>query len=214
MKTLFLHLHLLLLYAPILAVAITDVPQQDPLLVADKDGMSDPEVMHVMGHNNATYGPVPKDKQLFVVEFLGTAPTPMQTDRVVFIYLSGWIPPETSLPKIESPDSGLVNATLKVSSTAKFLDGSYDRLRSMTIPFKTTSFSHAAHLVIREESGKQVECMPTRGGNVLVDFDFQLPRPYLKTGEWTFQVDVRLGDEDDTCLFAFEVVQWLEGDGK
>lgn len=54
--------------------------------------------------------------------------------------------------------------------------------------------------------------MPTTGGDVLLDFDFRIPRIFLRTGEWTFQVDARLGDEGDTCLFAFESVQWLEGE--
>ncbi|KAH7327338.1 hypothetical protein BKA65DRAFT_66079 [Rhexocercosporidium sp. MPI-PUGE-AT-0058] len=214
MKTLSLHLHLLALYASILAIATSTHPPQEPLLVADKYTIVDPRVSHVSGHNNATFGPVPKDEQLFVVELLEIAPTPIQTDRVVFVYLSSWIPPEIPFLNIESPDLGLVNATLKVSSSAKFPDGSSDPLRSMTIPFKSTSFSRMAHLVTREESGKQVDYMPATGGDVLLDFDFQIPRIYLKTGEWTFQVDVRLADEEDTCLFALELVQCLEGDGK
>lgn len=28
---------------------------------------------------------------------------------------------------------------------------------------------------------------------------------------WTFKVDARLGDKDNTCLFAMSLTQWLEG---
>ncbi|KAL5328471.1 hypothetical protein ACEPPN_001970 [Leptodophora sp. 'Broadleaf-Isolate-01'] len=174
--------------------------------------MAEAEKIRVCGHNNATYGPVPKDEQLFSVEFLEIAPTPITADRVVFLYLHGWIPSETPSLNIKSPDLGLINATLKLSSSAKFPDGSSDPSKSLTIPFKSTIFNNAAHLVIRDESGKQVDYMPTTGGDVLLDFDFRIPRIFLRTGEWTFQVDARLGDEGDTCLFAFESVQWLEGE--
>jgi hypothetical protein len=71
-------------------------------------------------------------------------------------------------------------------------------------------FNDAAHLVIRDESGKQVDYLPTTGrGDVLLDF--QIPTMFLRSGEWTFEVDARLGDESDTCLVAFGLVQWLEG---
>lgn len=35
------------------------------------------ELDKVPGHNNATYGPVPKEDQIFVVEFLEIAPMPI-----------------------------------------------------------------------------------------------------------------------------------------
>lgn len=49
--------------------------QQEPLL-STENIMAQPD--KVFGHNNATYGPVPKEDQLFSVEFLEIAPTPIQ----------------------------------------------------------------------------------------------------------------------------------------
>lgn len=46
-------------------------------LIADTGTMAEAEKIRVCGHNNATYGPVPKDEQLFSVEFLEIAPTPI-----------------------------------------------------------------------------------------------------------------------------------------
>lgn len=39
--------------------------------------MAQYKVDKVPGHNNATYGPVPKEDQIFDVEFLEIAPTPI-----------------------------------------------------------------------------------------------------------------------------------------
>ena len=78
------------------------------------------------------------------------------------------------------------------------------------IPFKSTVFNDAAHLLIRDESGKQVDYLPSTE-RVDVLLDFQIPTMFLKSGDWTFEVDARLGDANDTCLFAFRVVQWLDG---
>ncbi|KAH8747102.1 hypothetical protein BGZ57DRAFT_181977 [Hyaloscypha finlandica] len=199
-------LHLLPLFVALLAITIHANPQQKSLLIADTMA----EAEKVYGHNNATYGPVPEDEQLFSVEFLEIAPTPIKADRVFFAYLRGWIPSKNPSLNLESPDSGLVNATLKVSSSVIYPDGSSDPLRSYTIPFKSTAFNGLAHLAIRNENGQQVDYFPTTGsGDALLDF--QIPYMFLRTGEWTFEVDARLGNESDTCLFAFRMVQWLEG---
>ncbi|KAG4430461.1 hypothetical protein IFR05_014050 [Cadophora sp. M221] len=188
------------------------------------------KVESVPGHNNATYGPIPKDLQLFNAEFLDIAPTPIIADRVFFIYLRGWMP-SPKAPSAEAagnvkhsssdPDPdlnpGLTNATLKIRSTVTYPDGSSDVHESLTIPFKSMVFNGAAHMVIRDESGKQVECLPGVGrGDVLLDF--QIPNLFLRSGMWRFGVEARIamgdgyGDRNgDGCLFAFELVQWLEG---
>lgn len=48
---------------------------QEPLL--SNKIMSQLKVDKVPGHNNAVYGPVPKEDQLFDVGFLEIAPTPI-----------------------------------------------------------------------------------------------------------------------------------------
>lgn len=52
--------------------------------------------------------------------------------------------------------------------------------------------------------------MPSSGdSDILVDFQF-IPM-FLRTGMWTFKVDARLGDSENTCLFAMSLAQRLEG---
>ncbi|KAH7393619.1 hypothetical protein BKA64DRAFT_602903 [Cadophora sp. MPI-SDFR-AT-0126] len=167
----------------------------------------------VPGHNNATYGPVAKNEQLLSVEFLEIAPTPIIADRVFFVYLRGWIPSRTPSSNLKSSDSnsGRMNATLKVTSSAVYLDGSSDHSESLIIPLKSTVFNDAAHLVIRDEIGKEVDYLPSTG-RVDVLLDFQIPTMFLRSGDWTFEVDARLGDDGDTCLFAFGLTQGLIGE--
>lgn len=54
--------------------------------------------------------------------------------------------------------------------------------------------------------------MPSKGYSALL-LNFQLPSLFIRSGTWTFNVDARIGDEADTCLFAMSVTQWLEGQG-
>ncbi|KAH9223406.1 hypothetical protein DL95DRAFT_379365, partial [Leptodontidium sp. 2 PMI_412] len=201
MKPLFIH-PLLPLSAALLALTIHANPQQKYLSIdRGTHAMAEIEIENVPGHNNATYGPVPKDAQLFDVEFLEIAPTPIIADRVFFIYLRGWMPSSKSPSAerdgiFESPcsgsgpdsDPGLTNATLEVSSSVTYPGGSSDSHASLTIPFKSMVFNDAAHLVIRDESGKQVEYLPSVGrGDVLLDF--QIPTLFLRSGVWTFGVE-------------------------
>lgn len=51
------------------------VGQQEPLL--SNKIMAQPKVDKVPGHSDAIYGPVPKEDQIFRVEFLEIAPTPI-----------------------------------------------------------------------------------------------------------------------------------------
>ncbi|KAH6715667.1 hypothetical protein BKA61DRAFT_733567 [Leptodontidium sp. MPI-SDFR-AT-0119] len=176
--------------------------QQNPLSIANPTN----DAEKVRGHNNATYNQVPKDSQLFSVEFLEIAPNPIKADRVFFMFLRGQMPLSTS-----AQCSGLRRPTLKISSSAIYPDGTSEPAQSITIPFKTTTFGDDAHLSLRDEEGELVKYLPG-GGTVDVVLDCQIPGIFLKTGEWTFEVDARMGDEGDSCLFAFRVVQWLEGE--
>jgi hypothetical protein len=109
------------------------------------------------------------------------------------------------------PDGGLVNATLTITLAVIYPDGTDGGEQSYTIPLKTTDFNQIAHLIIRDGWGFQVDYMQGDGdGNdILVDFQF-IPM-WMQSGMWTFTVDARVGDEDNTCLFAMSTTQWLEG---
>jgi hypothetical protein len=72
------------------------------------------------------------------------------------------------------------------------------------------SMNDLAHLLIRDERGAQVEHLLSSGRSDVL-LDFQIPTMFLRSGTWTFGVDVRLGDEADTCVFAMSVTQWLDG---
>ena len=78
------------------------------------------------------------------------------------------------------------------------------------MPFKTTSFNDSAHLLIRDARGVQVDYLPSSGRSDVL-LDFQIPTMFLKSGTWTFNVDVRLGDKNNTCAFAISLSQWLDG---
>lgn len=109
----------------------------------------------------------------------------------------------------QSGDS-LTNATLALSSSTVYPDGSCDDSTVLTVPLKTTLLNDDAHFFIRNSHGVQVEYMQSSGRSDIL-LDFQLPTMFLKSGTWTFKVDARLGDEANTCLFAMSVTQWLEG---
>lgn len=104
----------------------------------------------------------------------------------------------------------LINATLIASSSAVYPDGSRDGSLAVTVPLRTMRLSDDAHLFIRNSHGAQVEYMPSSGRSDIL-LDFQIPAMFLKSGTWTFDVEARLGDEANTCLFAMSVTQWLEG---
>lgn len=97
-----------------------------------------------------------------------------------------------------------------MSGFAVYPDGSHDDEKSTTGPLKTTSFNDIAHLTIRDARGVQVNYMPSSDRSDIL-LDFQIPTMFLRSGMWTFKVDARLGDVDNTCLFAMALTQWLEG---
>lgn len=65
-----------------------------------------------------------------------------------------------------------------------------------------------AHIAIRNSSGVHVEYLTVEGSNHILA-DMLIPSPFLRTGEWTFEVVAKL--EDGTCLFALSLTQRLEG---
>ncbi|EAW20657.1 uncharacterized protein NFIA_030900 [Aspergillus fischeri NRRL 181] len=95
--------------AALAALAKTNPTQQELLVGVDIMAQQDNKVR---GHNNAIYDTVPKDDQIFRIQFLEIAPTPIIADRVFFVYLRGYLP-ESKKKELALPDEGLINATLK-----------------------------------------------------------------------------------------------------
>lgn len=141
-----------------------------------------------------------------------------KSDRIFFLYLRGYMPgPESQAKTKNNSEMGqqsgdsLTNATLALSGSAIFPDGSRDDSPEVyRLPLKTMLLNNDAHFFIRDSRGAQVEYMPSSGQSDIL-LDFQFPTLFMKTGLWTFYVDARLGDEANTCLFAMSVTQWLEG---
>ncbi|KAJ5174821.1 uncharacterized protein N7482_000698 [Penicillium canariense] len=136
----------------------------------------------VPGHNDAIYDTVPKEDQLLYVEFLEIAPTPIVADRVFFVYLHGYLP-ESKKKELALLDEGLVDATLSVSSSAVYPNGSYEDAESVIMPFKTTPFNDLAHLIIRDARGTQVDYIPSSGRSDIL-LDFHIPTMFLKSDGW------------------------------
>lgn len=101
---------------------------------------------------------------------------------------------------------------MTLSSSVTYANGDEDEERSVTVPLQAMDPNDLAHLAIRDGLGKPVEFLPKTGGSLLLDF--QIPTMFLKSGTWTFKVDARLGDKDNTCLFAMSLTQWLDGHAK
>ncbi|KAB8223361.1 hypothetical protein BDV33DRAFT_188998 [Aspergillus novoparasiticus] len=189
------------------SVCPSTIPRKQELLASE--AMMAQQDNRVPGPNDAIYDTVPKDDQIFKIEFLEIAPTPIIADRAFFVYLRGYLP-ESKKKELALPDEGLVNATLKVSASVVYPDGSHDNEDSTTGPLKTTPFNDLAHLTIRNARGVQVDYMPSSDRSDIL-LDFQIPTMFLRSGMWTFKVDARAGDVDNTCLFAMTLTQWLEG---
>lgn len=131
------------------------------------------------------------------------------SDRIFFVYLRGSIP-EFKKRELGLHDRDLFNATVTVSSSAQYSDGSHADEESITIPLKTIPINDVAHLMIRDAGGRQVDYLPSSDQSDII-LDFGIPTTFLKSGMWTFKVDARVGDKDNTCLFAMSLTQWLEG---
>ncbi|KAL2807587.1 hypothetical protein BJX63DRAFT_440093 [Aspergillus granulosus] len=181
------------------ALAVLGNIQPDIMVKQDK----------IPDHNDAIYNTVLKEDQVFNIEFLEIAPTPIIADRVFLVYLRGYLP-ESKKKALALLDEGLVKATLSVSGSVVYADGSHDDEESATVPLKTTPFNDLAHLTIRDTRGIQVDYMPSSDRSDIL-LDFQIPTMWLKSGMWTSKADARLRDVNNTCLFAMRLTQWLDG---
>ncbi|KAI0190357.1 hypothetical protein EV127DRAFT_365058 [Xylaria flabelliformis] len=169
--------------------------------------MSKPEEKSsVPGHNNVTYGPVPKEDQLFQVELLEIAPSPIPLNQYFFVLLRGSIPESKEVLLREDNDPA--NATLSITLSVILENGEHEEPVTYAVPFRTTAFGEHAHISIREIGGSYVDYL-TYGGRYDVLADYEIPGMFVKAGTWTFDIVASL--EDETCLFAFSLTQWLEG---
>ncbi|KAF9891145.1 hypothetical protein FE257_005081 [Aspergillus nanangensis] len=179
------------------ALAITQQP-----LMAQENRLQVP----VPGHNAAVYDAVPKEDQIFQIEYLEIAPTPIISDRLFFLYLRGDLP-ESKTKELGLPDGPLTDATLTVRSSAVYADGSLADEDSLTLPLKTMLLSDESHLAIRDKSGGQVEYMSSSDRSDFI-LDFQFPVLWMRSGLWTFKVEAR-GPPLITGWAQHEVVNYL-----
>ncbi|KAL4981296.1 hypothetical protein BDW68DRAFT_172606 [Aspergillus falconensis] len=191
------------------ALTVLGKPIQAQQQVLVSEDMMAGQGNKVPGNNDAVYAIVPKEDQLFKVEFLEVAPTPIPTDRLFFVYLRGYIP-ESKKTELALANGGLVDATFEIGASVVYEDGGHDDEKSYTFPLKTTSFNNNAHITIRDARGNQVDYLPSSGGGGIL-VDYWIPSMFMKSGTWIFTVDARLRDENSTCLFAMSLTQWLEG---
>ncbi|KAK6063810.1 hypothetical protein SCUP515_12137 [Seiridium cupressi] len=150
----------------------------------------------IVNSHNVTYSPVPKAEQLFQVELLEIAPFPIPVDRIFFVYLRGHVSNET----------GLDQASLRITLQAKLASGEEEEPRTYTIPLVTTSWGHT-HLSIRNAEGVHERTLSPGQNDVLTDY--WIPGMFVRTGAWTFHVEAVL--PDGRYLFGFKLTQWLQG---
>ncbi|KAI0551863.1 hypothetical protein F4679DRAFT_572152 [Xylaria curta] len=164
------------------------------------------EKIYVPGLDNVTYGPVPKEEQLFQLELLEIAPSPIPVDRFFFVILRGSIPePKETLLRAAND---LANATLSITLSVVRENGVHEKPETYTVPFRTTAFADHAHISIRETVGSYVDHL-AYGGQYDILADYAIPGVFVYIGMWTFNIVANL--EDGTCLFAYSLTQWLEG---
>ncbi|KAK4982900.1 hypothetical protein LTR50_007526 [Elasticomyces elasticus] len=172
--------------------------------------MATPETaLRVPGTNNATYGPVPKAEQIFEVEFLEIAPSPIPVDQIFFVWLRGQILPSRVTALDTLNDADLANATLAISLSAVYPDGYRDEPTTYTVPLRTKAYAELAHIAVRNATGANVDHLTISGANDILA-DMLILRQFLRTEEWTFEIVAKLAD--GTCLFAMSLTQWLKGD--
>lgn len=66
-------------------------------------------------------------------------------------------------------------------------------------------------LSIRHTNGTYVDYLPGPGESEILA-ELIIVGMFVETGLHTFDLVARLGDENNTCLFAFSHTQWLEND--
>lgn len=107
------------------------------------------------------------------------------------------------------PETALSNATLSVTRSVKFADGKEQDEGTVTVPLSTTTWNpNMAHLAIRNVTGDHVQFLTPNSANDILA-DFIILKMFLESGWWTFEIVARI--PDGQCLFAFTLVQWMDG---
>ncbi|KAK4209273.1 hypothetical protein QBC37DRAFT_55930 [Rhypophila decipiens] len=163
----------------------------------------------VPGHNDAFYGPVPKKDQIFVIDFLEIAPSPIPVDKVFFVLLRGEIP-SSHAGDITADQLAAAKLNITMSLTHPEGDNENEDKSLYTIPLRTAELADEAHLAIRDSQGRHVDSLtaPGTGRNDILT-DYWIPGMFVETGKYKFEIVAEL--EDGRCLFAIWVEQWLEG---
>ncbi|KAI0197638.1 hypothetical protein F4808DRAFT_290814 [Astrocystis sublimbata] len=161
---------------------------------------------NIPGHNNVTYGSVPREDQLFEIETIDIQPLPIILDQFFFVLLRGRMPKSKAMPSQAAND--LTNATLSITLSATLENGNFLEPVTYTVPFRTTAFGEHGSISIRETGGPYVDYI-AYDGQFDVLADCQLISMFIEPGLWTMEFGVKL--EDDTCLFDLSLTQWLPG---
>ncbi|KAK6439374.1 hypothetical protein LTR95_004421 [Oleoguttula sp. CCFEE 5521] len=174
-------------------------------LQPSQEALTGDPLQWVPGRNNATYRKVPAKDQLFTIEFLDVAPFPIVSDEIYYICLYGNFWPEWT-PGLSEAD--LAKATLSITFSIVYADGSQDHSKPWTIPLESTMLDRFRHIGIRNGTGHSTEHMSLRANDIVADG--YIPKQFVVSGNWTMEFDARL--PDGTCLFDFAMTQWVDGD--
>ncbi|USW46958.1 hypothetical protein Slin15195_G002770 [Septoria linicola] len=154
--------------------------------------------------------PSPLPVYVAVISKAGAILTRGLSDRIFFVLLRGTIP-STAVTTRGTPidNAELAKATLSFSMTCNFPDGTHDQPKSYCVPLRTVKAAETAHFAIRDAEGAYTEHMTVSRYNDIMG-DMWISGMFLRTGEWTFEVVAQL--EDETCLFAMTLTQYLKGE--
>ncbi|KAH9907575.1 hypothetical protein F4778DRAFT_722478 [Xylariomycetidae sp. FL2044] len=142
--------------------------------------------------NNATYGPVPKEDQLFQLEFLEIAPWPIPVNQIFFILLRGDVPGDVDAEDLE-------HARINMTMQARLADGEELEPATATAPLVSMA-SRNLNLTIRNASYAHVEAL-TPGGQNDILVDLAIPGMFVASGYYTFTAEAFLPDR--RCLFSY-----------
>ncbi|CAH0018987.1 unnamed protein product [Clonostachys rhizophaga] len=206
-----LFLRILTALSATLVVAIFPILNEQVYL--DKAGITSSTVIgdRVSRLHNVTFGPVPKAEQIYVTDGFDIAPFPATTNQRLFFLLFGRLP-SSKTKHIKDLEAALTKATLNITMNRLDPDGKPDEPSSNVIPLRAFRGSMGTgQLSIRHTNGTYVDYLPGPGESEILA-EFIIVGMFVGTGLHTFDLVARLGDENNTCLFAFSHTQWLEND--
>ncbi|KAK4452236.1 hypothetical protein QBC34DRAFT_42238 [Podospora aff. communis PSN243] len=186
---------------------------QHPLAMPESESPK----QRVRGHNDVFYGPIPKAEQIFNIDFLEIAPTPVPVSRYFFVLLRGETPPSTR-QKLHLEPAQLSDTTLSITVSAVLDEkdgGGIIEPRTYSIPLRTAQLAEGAQLSIRNATGVYVDYMAVEGSHDVLA-DVWIPGMFVQKGTYTFEVVASIGrgegEKQGACLFALTLTQWLGGE--